>query len=106
MVAPLAAGAEDPMMAASEQAARLLKAMANPARLRMLCLVAEAEKPVGEIARTLGLREPAASQQLAQLRMENLVTSRREGQRVLYRLASQEVARILDTLRRSFCPPD
>ncbi|QCK85237.1 winged helix-turn-helix transcriptional regulator [Phreatobacter aquaticus] len=95
----------DPMIAASEQAARLLKAMANPARLRILCLVAEGERPVGEIAQVLGLREPAASQQLAQLRMENLVVARKDAQRVIYRLASNEVERILATLRDIFCPP-
>ncbi len=95
----------DPMIAASEQAARLLKAMANPARLRILCLVAEGERPVGEIAQLLGLREPAASQQLAQLRMENLVVARKDAQRVIYRLASSEVERILATLREIYCPP-
>jgi ArsR family transcriptional regulator len=78
--------------------------MANPVRLRILCLVADGERGVGEIAERLAIREPAASQQLAQLRMEGLVTSRRSAQRIFYRLASPEVERLLGTLRTIYCP--
>lgn len=95
--------AADPMIAASERVARVLKMMANPVRLRILCLVGESERPVGEIAHALGMREAAASQQLAQLRMESLVLTRKDGQRVLYRLASPEIYRVLGTLREIFC---
>jgi ArsR family transcriptional regulator len=95
--------ASDPMIAASERVARVLKMMANPVRLRILCLVGEGERPVGEIAHTLGMREAAASQQLAQLRMEGLVLTRKEGQRVLYRLATPEIYRVLSTLREIYC---
>ncbi|MBS0243766.1 MAG: winged helix-turn-helix transcriptional regulator, partial [Proteobacteria bacterium] len=72
----------DRLIAAAEDATRLLKAMASPVRLRMLCLLAEHEMPVGDIAERLGLREPATSQQLAQLRLEGLVTARRDAQRI------------------------
>jgi DNA-binding transcriptional ArsR family regulator len=96
----------DPMIAASEQAASLLRAMANPVRLRILCLVAEGERGVGDIAECLGIREPAASQQLTQLRLEGLVASRRDAQRVFYRLASNEVEQVLATLRDIYCPAD
>jgi DNA-binding transcriptional ArsR family regulator len=96
--------AADPMIAASEKAATLLKAMASPVRLRILCLLAEREMSVGEIAGKLEIREQATSQQLAQLRLEGLITPRKEAQRVFYHLASPEIARVLATLRDIYCP--
>lgn len=95
---------EDPMIAASEEAAAMLKAMANPVRLRILCMLAESELPVGEIADRLGIREQATSQQLAQLRLEGLIAPRRDAQRIFYRLASREIERLLKTLREIYCP--
>lgn len=94
----------DPMIAASEEAAGLLKAMASPVRLRILCLLSECEMPVGEIADRLQIREQATSQQLAQLRLEGLIMPRKEAQRVFYRLASSEIERLLVTLRDIYCP--
>lgn len=94
----------DPMIAASEQAAHLLKAMASPVRLRILCLLAEHELPVGEIATRLDIREQATSQQLAQLRLEGLIVPRKDAQRVYYHLASAEIVRVLETLRSIYCP--
>ena len=94
----------DSMIAASEEAAGLLKAMASPVRLRILCLLSEAEMPVGEIAGRLQIRDQATSQQLAQLRLEGLITARKEAQRVFYRLASAEIDRLLKTLREIYCP--
>lgn len=92
------------MIAASEEAAGLLKAMASPVRLRILCLLAEDELPVGEIARRLGIRDQATSQQLAQLRLEGLIAARKSAQRVYYRLASPAIERLLGTLRDIYCP--
>ena len=94
----------DPMIAASEEAAGLLKAMANPVRLRILCLLAEAELAVGDIGERLQIRDQATSQQLAQLRLEGLVASRKAAQRVYYRLSSTEIKLILKTLRDIYCP--
>ncbi len=99
-----AAAAEDPMIEASEKAALLLKAMASPVRLRLLCLIAEGEMPVGDLAERLSIREQAASQQLAQLRLEGLIVPRREAQRIFYSLASPEIERVLATLREIYCP--
>lgn len=92
------------MIAASEEAAAMLKAMANPVRLRILCMLAESELPVGTIAERLGIREQATSQQLAQLRLEGLIAPRREAQRIFYRLASRDIERVLSTLREIYCP--
>lgn len=94
----------DPMIAASEDAAALLKAMANPVRLRILCLLSTHELAVGELAEQLHIREQATSQQLAQLRSEGLIAPRRDAQRIYYRLASPEIERLLETLRDIYCP--
>jgi DNA-binding transcriptional ArsR family regulator len=93
----------DPMIAASERAAALLKAMASPVRLRILCLLSEQEMSVGDIAERLQIREQATSQQLAQLRLLGLIKPRKEAQHVYYRLASSEIERLLATLRDIYC---
>lgn len=94
----------DPMIEAAEEAARLLKAMANPVRLRLLCILADSEMPVGELADRLKIRLQATSQQLAQLRLEGLIQTRKDAQRVYYRLASKDIERLLKTLRKIYCP--
>jgi DNA-binding transcriptional ArsR family regulator len=96
----------EPMIAASEEAAKLLKAMASPVRLRILCLLAEGELTVGDLAQRLGIRDQATSQQLAQLRFERLVAARKDGQRVHYALASAAIERVLATLRDIYCPEE
>ncbi len=94
----------DALVAASEDAARLMRIMGHGARLRILCTLIQGELPSGEIARQIGIREPAASQQLALLRAERLVATRREGQKVLYSVANPVVERILRELQATFCP--
>jgi ArsR family transcriptional regulator, virulence genes transcriptional regulator len=89
---------------AAEAAARLLRAMAHGPRLRILCMLVNGEMSSGEIARSAGLREPAASQQLALLRAEKLVETRREGQKILYAVTNPVVMKILGNLTDAFCP--
>jgi DNA-binding transcriptional ArsR family regulator len=88
-------------------ASHLLKAIANENRLLMLCLLAEGEKSVSEIENALGLRQPTVSQQLARLRADELVNSRRDGKTIHYSLASEEVRRVMKTLDElfQFCAP-
>lgn len=89
----------------AEKAVDLLKAMANPDRLVILCTLAEEELCVGDIEQQLGIRQPTLSQQLARLRADNLVSTRREGKVIYYRLASGEVERLLEVLYELFCKP-
>lgn len=93
----------DKLMTASDEAARLLRAMGHGPRLRILCLLLEAPCSSGDIARALGMREPAASQQLALLRGERLIVPTREGQRVIYKIANPAVTQIVSVLRDAFC---
>jgi DNA-binding transcriptional ArsR family regulator len=69
-----------------EPAAAVLKAMGNPQRLKILCLLAERELSVGQMECLVGLSQSALSQHLAKLRREHLVHTRRERQTIYYGL--------------------
>lgn len=81
----------------------LLKAMANPSRLMILCQLAEGEKSVGEMQSTIGLSQSGLSQHLAVLRRKRIVSTRREAQSIYYSIASKEVEEIMAALYRVFC---
>lgn len=85
------------------RASALLKAMANPTRLMVLCQIAHGEKSVSELEEAVGLSQSALSQHLAVLREKRLVATRRVGQTILYSLTSLEVASVMTTLYDIFC---
>jgi ArsR family transcriptional regulator len=75
--------------------AEFFKAMAHPARIRMLELLCDGELSVGELTDELGLEGSHVSQQLGVLRRANLVSSRKEGTTVIYSLADRRIAKVL-----------
>ncbi|WP_321345845.1 metalloregulator ArsR/SmtB family transcription factor [Breoghania sp.] len=85
------------------QASAYLKALAHENRLMILCLLCEGEKSVTELESLLSLRQPTVSQQLARLRADNLVSTRRDGKTIFYSLGDESVRRILSTLYSMFC---
>ncbi|AQZ65939.1 Transcriptional regulator, ArsR family [[Actinomadura] parvosata subsp. kistnae] len=87
---------EEPIYA---QLARVGKALASPVRLRLLDVLDQRERTVEELARAAGIPLKNTSAQLQQLRAARLVTSRREGTRVYYRLADERVSRFLGELQ-------
>ena len=89
----------------SQDAATLLKALANADRLLLLCHLQGAERTVAELGEATGIAQPTLSQQLAVLRSEALVATRREGKFVHYRVASPAVRAVLRTLHRLYCKP-
>jgi DNA-binding transcriptional ArsR family regulator len=91
------------MKVAAERVSELMKLLANKHRLLVLCQLAEGEKSVGELARLLGVREPAMSQQLAVLRREGLVRPRRQAQTIHYALARDDVGRLMEFLYATYC---
>lgn len=91
------------MEAAAERVSEILKLLANKHRLLVLCQLAEGEKSVGTLARSLGVREPAMSQQLAVLRREGLIRRRREGQTIYYELANNEIRQLMEFLYATYC---
>ena len=86
-------------------ASDFLKALSHEARLVILCLLTEGEKSVTEIEQMLSLRQPAVSQQLARLRADDLVETRRDGKNIYYSLARPEVREVIEALHRAFCKP-
>jgi DNA-binding transcriptional ArsR family regulator len=85
------------------RACGVLGAMSNPSRLLILCYLAEGEKSVGELEPLIGLSQSALSQHLAVLRGKHMVRTRREGQSILYSLASKEATALMHTLHEQFC---
>lgn len=91
------------MRAAAGQACRLMKVLANPDRLLILCQLAQGEKRVGELEEMLAIAQPTLSQQLTVLREEALVTTRREGKHIHYALSSPPVLAVMQVLYAQFC---
>lgn len=91
--------------ARAEEAAALLSSMANAKRLLVLCHLVEGERSVGDLAMLAGLSQSALSQHLGKMRLQGLVTTRREAQTIYYSLASREVRAVLETLYGLYCAP-
>lgn len=85
------------------EAEKLLKALANPDRLLLLCQLVQGELNVGELEQRLGIRQPTLSQQLGVLRREGLVSTRREGKQIFYRISSTPALAVISTLYQLFC---
>lgn len=95
----------DQLMGKARKASEFLKALSHESRLIVLCLLAERERSVSELEQILSLRQPTVSQQLARLRLDGLVTTRREGKAILYSLANEDVRRVIGVLYSIYCAP-
>lgn len=91
------------MRAAAAQACGLLKVLANPDRLLLLCQLAQGPLCVSELEAILGIQQPTLSQQLGVLRDEGLVTTRREGKQIFYSIASDEAMAVMQVLYQQYC---
>ena len=87
----------------SREAGSFLKALANENRLMLLCILSEGEYSVTELEQLLGLRQPTLSQQLARLRADDLVETRRDGKVIYYSLASEEARDVMEVIYKHFC---
>jgi DNA-binding transcriptional ArsR family regulator len=87
-------------------AGQLLKALGNPDRLLLLCQLSQGERNVSELEALLGIQQPTLSQQLAVLRREDLVETRREGKQIHYRICSPAALAVINTLYQLFCAGD
>lgn len=88
---------------AAMQASGLLKALANPDRLLLLCQMTQGEYCVSELEELTGVLQPTLSQQLTVLREEQLVSTRREGKQIYYTIASKEAMAVLQVLYELYC---
>lgn len=85
------------------QACALLRVLANPDRLLLLCQISMGNFCVGELEELTGIRQPTLSQQLTVLRQEGLVSSRREGKQVFYQISSTEALAVIQLLHQLYC---
>lgn len=93
----------DRMVGSAKRASDFLKALAHESRLMILCFLAESEKSVSELEELLNLRQPTVSQQLARLRADGLVTTRRDGKTIYYTLAGDEARVVINAVYEVFC---
>jgi len=93
------------MRAAAAQACTLLKVLGNPDRLMLLCQLTQGEYCVSDLEALLGIAQPTLSQQLGVLREEQLVSTRRDGKQIFYRIDSREALAVLQVLYQQFCLP-
>lgn len=89
----------------ARKACDLLRALANETRLMILCMLADGEKSVGDMEEFLDMRQPAVSQQLARLRFDGIVETRRDGKTIYYSLASSNAQHVIELLYRLYCEP-
>ena len=84
-------------------AAGLMKALGNESRLMILCLLAEGERSVSDLNSIVPLSQSALSQQLARLRQQDLVKTRRESQTIFYSLNEGPADRVINLLHDIYC---
>lgn len=87
------------------EAANFLKVLAHEGRLMILCHLSSGPKSVTELETLLVSRQAAVSQQLARLRLEGLVSARRDGKTIFYSLQDPKVIRTVALVYDMFCNP-
>ena len=93
------------MMQNALAASQFLKAISHEGRLMILCHLASGEKSVTELEDLLSARQSAVSQQLSRLRLEGLVTPRRDGKAIYYTLADNRAREVIELVYDLFCRP-
>lgn len=99
----LPAGLAAELMANAREASDFLKAISHETRLIILCLLSDGERTVSELEDMLGLPQAIVSQQLARLRADDIVQTRRAGRQVFYSIRSPEVVTVVQALHLMFC---
>lgn len=85
------------------KAARLLKILASPARLMILCQLVGSEQSAGDLWRKSTLSQSAFSQHLAVLRRNKIVTTRKDAQTIYYSLSDDNAVRVLELMYMLYC---
>lgn len=89
----------------SAAASAFLKALSHEGRLMILFHLSDGERSVSELERSLGARQAAVSQQLARLRSDGLVASRRNGKTIIYRINDPRVGQMISLVGDMFTKP-
>jgi len=85
------------------EVSKFLKAIANPDRLQILCLLVQEEMNVTALEHATGIPQPRLSQHLARLRQEGLVSNQRQAKEIRYSLSSNETQEVISLLHRLYC---
>ena len=93
------------LVAGAAEAATFLKALGHDGRLLILCHLQSGPKSVTELENLLSTRQAVVSQQLARLRLEGLVSARRDGQAIFYSILDERVSEVIGVLAKVFCKP-
>lgn len=96
----------DLLFSQAEEASGFLKALAHEGRLMILCSLVHGEKSVTELENLLNSRQAAVSQQLARLRLEGIVSARRDGKAIYYSLRDPKAQQMIAMLYSMFCKPE
>lgn len=87
-----------------EVAARCVKALSHPTRLKILATLQGGEKSVQEIERIVGTTQSNISQHLSVLRDKAILSYRKEGNQVFYMISNKKVIQLLELMQEIFCP--
>ncbi len=88
---------------AAAEAAALMRALGNEDRLLLLCEISQRELCVSDLSERTGIAQPTLSQQLAVLREQDLVATRRDGKQIFYSISDTKVHAVLKALHRAYC---
>lgn len=91
------------MMKKSEEVSRILKCLAHPLRLKVLCCLLEGEKSVNELVEYCGGSQSGMSQYLGKLKAENVLQSSKEGTFIYYSLKDQNLKKLIKALKEIYC---
>jgi DNA-binding transcriptional ArsR family regulator len=86
-----------------EQASRALKAMSHPLRLKILCVLGDKEMSVQDIVQMVGTTQSNISQHLAILREKDVLRTRKDANRVYYRVSDPRTLKLIGLMRDVFC---
>ena len=86
-----------------EGAAETLKAMAHPLRLKILCILDSSEMSVQELVEKVGTSQSNVSQHLSVLKEKGVLASRKDTNRMLYRIGDQRTLMLIDMMHKVFC---
>jgi ArsR family transcriptional regulator len=98
---------ENPLFGMKEQnilqASKALKAMGHPLRLKILCVIGEQELPVMDIVKQVGTTQSNISQHIDILREKEIITSRREGSKILCKVRDHNILQLMNAMQQTFC---
>ena len=88
-----------------DRASRSIKAMSHPLRLKILCILGDSEFSVQDIVDTVGTSQSNISQHLGILKDKGVLATRKEANKVFYRVSDERTLKLLEMMRDVFCTP-